>query len=387
MKIKLKIPLAWLQLRREKIRLLVAIAGIGFAVVLMFLQLGIRTALFDSSVLLHESLQSDIVLIGSRSNAILEMQSFSQRRLYQALSIKGVESVSSLYIGHAQWRNIQNLEKTRDIYVFGFNPEKRVLSLPGVQQNLDKLKLPDVVLFDEASRAEFGPVAAEFKQGQKISTEVGGRRVTVEELFKLGTSFTVNGSLITSDLNFLRLFPERKNELIDVGLIRLEPGTDAETVLENLRAYLPKDVKVLSKQEYMDMEKSYWNSTTPIGYVFALGTVMGFIVGTVIVYQILYSDVSEHLAEYATLKAMGYSDLYLLGVVFQESLMLAIMGYIPGFAISLGLYEVAKGATLLPLFMKPDRSLLVIVLTVLMCCISGAIAMRKLRAADPADIF
>jgi putative ABC transport system permease protein len=336
---------------------------------------------------MHINLQGDIFLIGSRSNAIPEMQSFSQRRLYQALSFEGVESVSPLYIGHAQWRSIQNHANSHEIYVFGFNPANHVINLPGVQQSLNKITIPDVVLFDEASRSEFGDVVKEFKQGKKISTEVAARRVTVGGLYKLGTSFIVNGSLITSDLNFLRLFPGRNLELIDVGIIKLKQGVDTQTVLEKLRLYLPKDVKVLSKQEYMDMEKSYWNTNTPVGYIFALGTVIGFIVGTVIVYQILYSDVLDHLAEYATLKAMGYRDIYLLVVVFQESLILAILGFIPGFTISMCLYQVARGATLLPLFMQTGRTLLVLGLTILMCCISGSIAMQKLNSADPADIF
>jgi putative ABC transport system permease protein len=121
--------------------------------------------------------------------------------------------------------------------------------------------------------------------------------------------------------------------------------------------------------------------------MFALGTGMGFVVGIIIVYQILFTDVNEHLAEYATLKAMGFTDNYLLRVVFQEALILAIFGYIPGLGISFGLYELTKAATFLPIFMSVSRSAFVLGLTILMCTISGAIAVRKLRAADPADIF
>lgn len=382
-----KTPLSWLQLTREKTRLLVAVSGIGFANVLMFVQLGLRDALLDSAVRLHESLQGDIFLISPESVALISMEQFSERRLSQAMSFEGVESVSPLYVDFAQWQNPQT-HKTRNIFVIGFNPEEQVFHLPEVQQNAEKLKLPDTILFDESSREEFGPVSTDFKQGKTISTEVAKRQVTVEGLFKIGPSFGADGNLITSDLNFLRVFGTRRTKgLIDVGMIKLKPGTNSDEVIKKMRAFYPEDVTVLSRQEFMQFEISYWNSSTPTGFVFNLGATMGFIIGTVIVYQILYSNVSEHLAEYATLKAMGYTNVYLLFVVFQEAVILAVLGYIPGFSISLLFYAGARSATLLPIFMIIGRAMLVLLLTVLMCLISGGIAVRKLRAADPADIF
>jgi len=382
-----EIPLAWLQLTRQKSRLLVALSGIGFANVLMFVQLGLRDALFDSGVRFHASLQGDIFLISPQSVASIAMEQFSERRLYQAMGFEGVESISPLYVGFGQWKNPQT-RKTRNIFIIGFNPDERVFDLPGVQQNADKLKFPDVVLFDEGSRSEYGPVSAEFNQGKNITTEVRNRQITVGGLFKLGPSFGADGNLITSDLNFLRLFGNRRTKgLIDVGLIKLKPDANREQVIENLRRILPEDVKVISKQDFMDFEKNYWDSSTPIGFIFTLGATLGFIVGTVIVYQILYANISDNLSEFATLKAMGYTDKYLFFVVFQEALILALLGYIPGFSISLVFYAITRNATLLPIVMSVIRAMLVLALTVLMCSISGAIAVRKLRAADPADIF
>lgn len=382
----MKLPVAWLQLVRERVRLLVAVAGIGFAVMLMFMQLGFRTALFDGAVRMHESLNAEIFLISPRSNALVSMATFSERRLRQALAVPGVRSVSPLYLGFGQWRNPENAD-VRGIFVVGFNPNEPVFKLAGVLGGLRRLQRPDTVLFDLASRFEFGAVARHYREGKPIATEVGHRRVRVVGLFQMGTSFAINGTLVTSDLNFWRFFPERRRGLIDLGLVRLEPGVDPALTLAALRMALPEDVRVLSRDEYLEMEKDYWNSSTPIGYIFALGTAMGFIVGTIIVYQILYTDVSDHLAEYATLKAMGYTNGYLLGVVFQEALILAILGFIPGLGISFVLYDLTREATLLPLFMDRGRTLLIFALTVLMCFLSGAVAVRKLRAADPADIF
>lgn len=382
----MKIPLAWLQLSREKMRLLVALAGIGFADILMFMQLGFREALFDSAVTLHKNLQGDIFLISPQSTAIIAMKSFPSRRLYQTRGFNGVKSVSSVYIDFGLWKNPEN-RQTRSILVLGFNPADSVLDLPQVKDNLEAIKLSDVVLFDDASRPEFGPIAQQFKQGKDVTTEVASRRIRVGGLFTLGASFGADGNIITSDLNFLRLFPKRQEGLIDVGIVKLQPETNVDEVIKNLKQSLPEDVKIFSKEEFIAFEKNYWQTGTAIGFIFALGTTMGFIVGIVIVYQILYTDVTDHLPEYATLKAMGYKNGYLLMVVFQEAIILSILGYFPGFALAMGLYTLTRSATNLPMLMTLSRAMIVLILTIIMCCVSGAIAVRKLQAADPADIF
>ncbi|MBL1179154.1 ABC transporter permease DevC [Pantanalinema sp. GBBB05] len=382
------IPLAWLQLKREKVRLLVALAGIGFAVILMFIQFGFQDALFDSAVSLHRNIEGDIFLISPQSTALIAMEQFPQRRLYQSLGVSGVESVSPLYLGFATWRNPTN-RKTRQILVIGFEPDNPIFNQT-IVSNLAPIRLPDTVLFDRASREEFGPIGELFDQQKVVTTELSGRRVTVGGLFKLGASFGADGNLITSDINFLRLFGQRKIGQLDVGVIRLQPGADREQVLKRLEATLQestKDVRVLSKEGFVEFERSYWASSTAIGFIFTLGAAIGFVVGTVIVYQILYTDVSDHLAEYATLKAMGYRNLYLLSVVFQEAFILAIMGYIPGLLFSTGLYNLTRNATSLPIYMTTQRSLMVFCLTVIMCMMSGAIAVRRVQDADPADIF
>ncbi|MDZ7962259.1 MAG: ABC transporter permease DevC [Aulosira sp. DedQUE10] len=381
-----KIPLSWLQLTREKTRLAVALAGIGFADILMFMQLGFRDALYYSNVRLHSSLQGDIILINSQSNAVLSMKSFSQRRLYKALDLPTVQSVHPIYLDYTSWRNPVT-GRPRSILIFGFNPEVNLFNLPGMEENLDKIKLPDVVLYDRSSRVEYGPIAADFEQGKNVTAEVRRRRIKVGGLFTLGASFGADGNLITSDVNFLRIFNNRQRGLIDIGVIRLKPGANVMLVTQELKNYLPNDINVLTKQEFIDFERNYWATSTAIGFIFTLGTIMGFIVGTVIVYQILYTEVADHLAEYATLKAIGYTQNYLLTVILQEAFLLAVIGYLPGFTFALFMYSTARNATLLPVFMSIDRAILVLFLTILMCFFSGAIAVRKLRSADPADIF
>lgn len=379
------IPLAWLQLSRERVRLFIALAGIAFAAILMFMQLGFQAALYDSTIRFHQNLKGDLVLISATSKSLGYMNSFSWRRLYQTLSFDGVESVSPIYVGFSDWKNPYK-GNFRTIYLYGFELGKPTFNFPEIDQHINQLKLKENILFDRASRLEYGPIAANFTK-RPITTELGGKRVNVVGLFTLGPSFGADGNVIMSDFNFLEIFPQRRLGEIEIGLVLLKPEADPQTLLGTMRASLPNDVKILTHQEFIEFEKHYWQTSTAIGFIFTLGVGMGFTVGTVIVYQILYADVSEHLAEYATLKAIGYKNVYLEFVVFQEAMILAFLGYIPGFAVSLGLYDLAKSATFLPLGMQLNRALLVLILTFAMCSISGLIAVRRLRKVDPADIF
>ncbi|APB33194.1 DevC protein [Gloeomargarita lithophora Alchichica-D10] len=410
------IPLAWLQLSRERMRLLVALAGITFADVLMFVQLGFRDALFESAILVHRNLRADLVLINPQSQAFFAMQQFPRRRLYQALSLPEVASISPMYVDLLPWKSPvcpptpTATSCTRSILVMGFNPAFSVLDFPEVEANLGQIRQADVVLFDRISREEFGTefINKEFAAGRPVQTEINRRRVQVGGLFELGASFSADGNVITSDLNFLRMFPGRQAAQIDVGLITLQPGTDVEPVRAKLRQLLntelkipgqflcqgasgspefANDVCILTHGEFVELERHYWATGTAIGFIFGLGTVMGFVVGIVVVYQILYTDVSDHLAEYATLKAMGYTDGYLLVVVFQEAMILAVLGFIPGFFVSNGLYALTQAATQLPIAMTVGRAVTVFSMTVIMCFLAGAVSVRRLGAADPADIF
>ncbi len=381
-----KIPLAWLQLSHEKIRLLVAISGISFADILMFMQLGFQDALFESAIRFHSNITGDIFFQSPQSTALIAMKSFPSRRLYQSLAFAGVETATPIYLNQAIWKNPVD-SSTRGIFVYGFNPkDTKLFQLPGIAENIDKLKTPDTYLFDRKSRVQFGPIPQLFEEGKKVETEVRNRKIYIGGLFTLGASFGADGNLITSDTNFIRLF-KRDRGLIDIGVIQVKLGTDIPATIAAMRAYYPKDVRIFSRQEFIDEELHYWQTGTSIGFIFTLGTIMGFIVGIVIVYQILYTDVADHLSEYATLKAMGYTDFYLLTVVFQEAIILSIVGFFPGMFAAVGLYSLTRNATNLPLLMTVARATTVLILTMIMCIISGAIAVRKLRAADPADMF
>ncbi|WP_013320571.1 ABC transporter permease DevC [Gloeothece verrucosa] len=381
-----KTPLAWRQLTKQKTRFLVAIAGITFADLLMFVQLAFQEALYDSAIKPLRSLQGDLVLINPQFQTLFSVKSFSRERLYQSLAYQGVASVNPVYIGTAQWRNPETRIE-RAILVWGVEPAQPTFTFNEVNQNLDQLKILNNVLYDQAGRPEYGEIAQSWHKSGTLETEINGKTISVKGLFTLGASFAADGNVITSDSTFLSIFPERQKDRIEVGLITLKPGANLEATQAQLEAGLPDDVQVLTVEEFAQVEKAYWESGTPIGFIFGMGVVMGFIVGIVIVYQILYSDVSDHLPEYATLKAMGYSDGYLIMTLMQEALLLAVLGYIPGFILSMGLYQLTYAATMLPIVMTTSRAINVFILTVVMCFVSGLIAMRKLQSADPADIF
>ncbi|HEY9297653.1 MAG TPA: ABC transporter permease DevC, partial [Phormidium sp.] len=264
---------------------------------------------------------------------------------------------------------------------------KPAFDLPELQQDLHKIKMPDTMLFDRAARGTYQETITAIDQGKTVKTELERRTIKIRGLYKLGASFAADGSLMTSDQNFLMLFPRKSASSVSIGLIELEPGYDLQQVATALKAYLPSDVKVLTKQEFIKFEEKYWSTNTAIGFVFSLGVTMGFLVGVIIVYQVLSTDVNDHMGEYATFKAMGYRHAYFLGVVFEEAIILAILGFIPGVAVSLGMYRLTRIATNLPMYMTIARALQVLILTIIMCGISGVIATQKLQAADPADMF
>ncbi len=379
-------PLGWLQLKKNRGRLLVAVAGIGFADLLMFAQLGIQAALFDSNTLLNRGLDADIIIRSAQYRDLSLANTLPRRRLYQIQSLQGVQSAEPLYVSRVVWKNPQTRRKT-ELTLVGQSLERPAFNFPDVNRQLNLLKQPDTFLFDRLTRGDYGDVVQQAEQGQSVTTEIDRRSVKVAGLFDLGASFATDGTLITSPENFLRFFPERGAGQVTLGLVKVKPDADSAAVLAQIKAILPPDAIASTKQTYVDLEQAYWQETTPIGIVFTFGTVMAFVVGTVIVFQILSTDVNEHMGEYATFKAMGYRDRYLLWIVMEEAIILAALGFIPGLGLALGQYALIHNAAALPIAMTASRLLLVFCLTVIMCGASGLIATRRLQSADPADIF
>ena len=384
---KKRVALAWRQLFHEKQRLLAAILGILFADVLMFMQFGFEGALFQLCRVIPNNLQADIVILNKQTQTIsIQPQPFSRRNLYAAMNNPHIESGNAVYLAGTPWKNPETGVE-RSILVVGFEPYQPLLNVEGVAEQLPKLRQTDDVLFGRYSRPEFGNVADALDHGKPYFVEVNRRRMQVTGLVSIGASFANDGTIITSDLNFLRIFPKRKAEQIDVAALRIKNGADVQKVKAELESSLSSDLRVLTKQEFSDFEQNYWTGATPIGFIFKFGALFGFIVGVIITYQIIYTDVSSHLPEYATLKAMGYSNGFLTIVVFKQAFYLAVFGFIPSFFVAQVLYIVAGQGAHLELDLTPQRAVFIFTATLVMCFISGLIAVRKLKQADPADIF
>lgn len=379
--------LAWRQLRFEKARLAAAIAGVVFACLLVFMQLGFMTALLDSAGQTQGLLRADLYLVHKKTEALWRTEPFARARLMQALALPEVDHVAPFYVAQVPIRNPET-GKTRTIMIFGFDPDSGVFDLPGLTPEARAaIRLPDTILVDERSRPDFGPFAQIIARDGPVQTELAGRRVTVAGTVIHGASFAADGHAVTSETNLLRLVPRKTLAYVDVGAIFLKPGTDPAAARARLTSLLADDVLVLDRQGLIDHEKKYWSEQAPIGFIFGLGVAIGLLVGCVIVYQILFSDISRHIREYATLKAIGYGQGYLRRVVLAESLYLAVLGYIPGWVLAIGIYALAEANIFIPMRMDFSKSILVFGLIFGMCVISGLIAVRKLRDADPAAMF
>ena len=385
--IKRRTPLGWLQLTHHKSRFAVAIAGVAFADILILLQLGFQGALFNSATRLHKMLDADVIIYSPQALNLTAMSTFPRRRLYQAMDVTGVQSADAMYVSPITWKNPQTREK-KSLLIIGFNPDRPAFNFPEVNQQVDRIKQPDTLLFDSKARGTYDQVIADVRTGKTVTTEIERRTISVGGLFKLGSSFGADGHMMTSQENYLRLRPRQSQSDVNIGLLKVKPGYDPNQVAATLTAYLPKsDVRVVTKEGFTNFEHAYWDKASPIGFIFNIGAGMGFIVGIIIVYQVLSTDVNSHLKEYATFKAMGYSNGYLLGIVFEEALILALIGFIPGLVIATGLYQVVYLGTNLPIAMTVLTATKVVGATLVMCMLSGAVATTKVQAADPADMF
>jgi putative ABC transport system permease protein len=378
-------PLAWRNLAESKVRLAASVAGTAFAVTLMFMELGFRGALLDSMVAVMRSLNGDLFLVNQLLYTQAVPQPIAQSRLQQARSFDDVTWSGPFYLEmrRARWRNPAD-GIPRRIRVLAYPPADETLAIEPLIQDRALLERPDTVMADALSKpGRFGTLA------QAESSELSGRRVTVVGTFVLGTDFQNDGTLVMSEENFLSLFPDRRNGANgpDVGVLRVRDGADVERLRTALEAALPPDVQVLTKPGLVAREQAFWDKVAPIGTVFSIGVVMGFIVGMAICYQVLYSDIGDRLGEFATLKAMGYSNAWLLRRVVEQAVYLALLGYAVGVAVSLLAFRLVHEATGLPMLFRPATAALVLFLTVLMCILSGAFAARRLVAADPAQLY
>lgn len=403
------VPLAFMNLTHDRVRFGLFTAGIGFAVVLMGVQLGIMHAMLDSNTVLLERLNADLVLVNPNKASLLFRDAVNRRRLEQAASVPGVAAVEPLFAEYqiAELRHtaidLDSRTQTRRIRVVGVDPGARTVELSGVTDaEWDRLNIPGTALYDRKSRphpdqSKHGGESVFGKLADGTETELAGKKLTlVGNGFDLGFDFGTDGTLIVSDRTFAEWVRRPYTAPgadplaeVDFAAVRVSPGVDPQRVQRDLQSLFRTDgdVDVLTREDLVAREKWFWWTNTPIGFAFGAGVVLGFVVGMVICYQILTSDVADHLPEYATLKAIGYTNRYLTIVVLEESLILAAAGFLLGMPVTFGLYWFLGDLTGMPMRIVPARIGLVLVLTFVMCAASGLLAVRKVKKVDPADVF
>jgi len=378
------VPLAWRNLLANKPRLLRSSGGIGFAVLLMLTQLGFERAFFNASLEVIRLLDGEIFLQRASKYRFATKDPFRARDLESARAVAGVASAWPLYADwhHLFWRNPAN-GKDYLVRVFAFDPDQPVLSLPALSANLADLNGLDTAIVDRRSRRFLGmdppPTAA----------ELNGTKIKIIGSFALGPDFENDGTVVIGNRTFAKLMPGPRGGSPDVelGVVKLIPGSDPTAVQRAIAAAAPKDLAVLTKAQLLELERRFQAEVSSAGPIFVMGTLVGFIVGMLISYQIIYTDLAEQQPQYATMKAMGYRTSYLIRVVLEQALLSALTGWIPASLIAILLFRILGEMALLPLHMTVELAVVSFLLTLGMCLISAVLAVRRVILADPAEVF
>jgi putative ABC transport system permease protein len=382
---KVAANLAYRHVLHQRMKSITAILGVAFACILVFTQIGFRDSLFRTAASFPRNLKGDLFVLHPLTEAIWRGVSFPKRDVMRLYGHPAVQRVDPFYMGFASWQNPETREKNT-ILVLGYDLHVPLLKGQDLNRLAPLLSSQDTLAFDRLSRPEFGPVEPLLHQGE-LTVELNDRKEKVLGTFAMGTSFAASGNVVMDDNNFLRLFPHRTRERIDIGVITLVPGASVEATKTELLPFLESNLALFTSEELALKEEDYWKQRTAIGFMFGMGVLMGLVVGMVIVYQILFTDVMNHLHEYATLRTIGYSQRACATIVLFQALFLAILGFFPGLFLSFGIYSLTEKATMLPMELPFKTICSVFCLIIGMCTSSGLLAIQKLKLANPADLF
>lgn len=381
-----RLPIGWLQLVHNRTRLAAAIAGVAFANILIFMQLGFLGALVESIKLPYDMMNAQIIISGSDMNTLSDGSPVPRQRMFEALSVPGVATATPFYLAKLDWKQSDGSIRTLDI--FGIDPSAKTFKSEEINAALNIIALSDRALIDRKTRNVPSKIFEELEKGIPYVFETRGRTLTVVDTFEIGGGFIADGYFVVSDQTFLKLFPSRISGAPNHVFITLDKGQDVNEMVKRLQDRLPSyDTIVHTVEQAVARDQNFQTTQKPVGLIFGFGVVIGIMVGIIIVYQVLSTDVADHLREYATFKAIGYPQRFFLSIVFEEAIILAIFGFIPGILISMGLYAIVSNVTGLPIMMPMMRPVYVLIGTIVMCAVSGAIATRRLANANPADLF
>lgn len=360
-------------------RLAFSLLGVAFSVVIMFMELGFFNGVNDSSANLPPHFNCDLILSHPQKDHLKSGEEFAEVRLQQVRDVPGVSAAVKFNTGVGYWWNPQ--ERTRNrVLILAVDLNDPMFAIPEITEHRRELRLPDTVLYDRLSRHDLGRI----ETGTR--TQIESTPVRVVGLFNLGPNFSYEGHIIMGLENFQRIVGQ-PDTIVDLGLIRLHPGANVAAVRAEIARRLPKDVQLHTPREIHDREIIVTTKRSPTGVVFGIGLLVGFVIGTIICYQILFNEVNDHLPQFAAMKAIGHSRGFITGIVRNEALLLSLGGYLPGLAASFGIYALIEHFTQIRMFLTVPRALLVLVLTAGMCLLAAQFAVKRVHATDPADLF
>ena len=372
--------LAWRILTHDKGRTALAVAGVFLAIVLVFVQLGFFIAVPRGGMLLYDRTRFDLLVASTAYEYQVQPGAFPLSQLDRAKTAPEVALAAPLYFGSAKWRSGED-GKAPDVFVIGLDPQDPIFDSEDIHRQLSLLNRPDTILVDSATRPMFGPLTA----GRVV--EIESDKLMIGGDYVLGTGFMGLGVILISAKNFARLFPFRNLDQVNLGLIQLKPRVDPDRAAASLRNLLGGDIRVFTRPELEAHETAYWTTRTSVGLLFGSGLIISFIVGVMVVYQILATLVGRQLPQFATLKAVGYGDRFLVGTVITMALLIVLTSFFPALAVAVGVYAVIRDETLLPVEMSGARIAAVFAATLAMAAASALLSMSSLRRADPADLF
>jgi putative ABC transport system permease protein len=380
-----RLPIGWLQLTHNRTRFATALAGVAFANVLVFVQFGIMNSMAAATLRPYTFFEADIMISAGDANALAEGGNVARQWLLQAMADPDVTDGTGLFLANVPW---DRGEKDISLTTFGLDLAKPAFVASEIAGDLKLLQVQDATILDRLARGLGKEEAAAIRPQTPLSFETQERTLTAFATFAGGGGFGGDGYMLVSDQTFLSLFPARSSAAPDHILLQLRTGADVEFVVARLRTLISDlSVRIRSYQDAAAEDLRYQQTRRPTGIIFGFGVLIGVLVGLVIVYQVLSTDVADHLREYATFKAMGYGPRFFLGVVLEEALVLGIMGFVPGLIVGTAILTLMAKITTLPLAMTPSMAVSVFIGTVFFSAISGAFATRRLAAADPADLF
>jgi putative ABC transport system permease protein len=382
-----RLPVGWLQLSHNPGRLLAAISGVAFANVLVFVQLGLAGSLEETVVRPYHLFDNDLVLVSAvDSDGLDDGSNLPRARLYQALSHPQVDDGAPLYVGRVSW--LTEGGDTSALALYAIAPHHRDFFRQDLAPKLEPLSMLDTALTDRDTRfIDMSPFENASPESP-VPFEIKGRRIQSVGTFSLGGGFGGDGGLLVSEQTFFRLLPNRSSAAPSHLLLRVAPGADREAVTAGVAALLgPDKAKVAPIEQAMATAAKVQLQDRPTGIIFTFGVVIGVVVGIVIAYQVLATDVADHLKEYATFKAMGYRHRFFVSIILEEAVVLGALGFVPGILVAQLFYDALVRSANVPLFMTSERVVMVFVGTLVACSVSGMLAIRRLQAADPADLF